>query len=232
MTFFPFLDWLAISWFLFCAIGYSWLTEHGPSSNKTLSAYMNQKRESWLRVTLMRDMRIVDATIISGLQYGTAFFASASLLAIGGCFAVLKSADEVYRLLQELPLALHDTQAQWEVKVLGLLLIYAYAFFKFGWSFRLWNYTSILMGAIPIPEEENQEKKENALQSALTMNRIAGTHFNRGLRTFFLSIGYIGWFIGPIAFIIATSWIILVLTRRQFFSQSKKAAAIGLERKQ
>lgn len=227
MTFFTQLDVIAILWFLFAAAAYSWFAEHGPMKDKSLTAYMNKRREAWLRVTLQRELRIVDTSIVSGLQNGTAFFASAALLGIGACFALLRSADEIFGLLKELPLALSDSQLQWEFKVFCLLLFFAYAFFKFGWSYRLWNYASILMGALPLYDDPDKEKAEEALQSALAMNRLASQHFNRGLRTFFLSIGIIGWFIGPIVFMCATTWIIAVLVRRQFFSASMKAAAMA-----
>lgn len=232
MIVFSSLDIVSIVWFVLCSAGYSWFVEHGPMKDKSLSAYMNRQREAWLKVTLQRELRIVDTSIVTGLQNGTAFFASASLLGIGGCFALLRSADEIFSLLKELPLYVSDTQIQWEFKVFGLLLIFAYSFFKFGWSFRLWNYAAILTGAIPLSDDPDEEKKEKALQSALLMNRIAAQHFNRGLRTFFLSLGFIGWFIGPIVFMIATTWIVIVLIRRQFFSASRKAAALSLPARQ
>ena len=228
MALFSPLDLVAIIWFLTLAFGYSWYSEHGPNRHNTLTAHMNRKREAWLRITLKREVRIVDTAIITGLQGGTAFFASATLLAIGGCFALLQSSDEVFRILKDLPLSIANNQTQWEIKILFLILIYSYSFFKFGWSFRLWNYAAILIGAIPTAEDPDKEKTELAFQSALKMNQIAGLHFNRGLRTFFLSIGFIGWFIGPIAFMLATSWIIIVLYRRQFHSDSRMAAALGL----
>lgn len=226
--FFTTLDIIAIAWFIITAFSYSWFTEHGPLKDKTLSAHMNERRESWLRVTLDRDLRIVDTSIVTGLQNGTAFFASASLLGIGACFAMLRSSNEIYSLLEELPFSSSNSQAEWQFKVFCLLIVFAYAFFKFGWSHRLWNYTSILVGALPLAEHKNKdkEKTEEALQSALAMNRLAGRHFNRGLRTFFFSIGIIGWFVGPIVFMIATTWIIIVLIRRQFFSASMRAAQI------
>ena len=31
----------------------------------------------------------------------------------------------------------------------GLILIFIYAFFKFAWSYRLFNYVAILLGAMP-----------------------------------------------------------------------------------
>lgn len=229
MNLFSPLDFAAIIWFFVAAGFYAWFTEHGPMRKKSLSYYMDQQREAWMRVLLKRELRIVDTSIVTGLQNGTGFFASACLLAIGGCFALLRSADEVFVVLEDLPVGDFTNQTQWEIKVLGLLFIFAYAFFKFGWSFRLWNYAAILIGAVPMHNDEDKQKAEIAIQRALAMNKIAGKHFNRGLRTFFLSLGFIGWFIGPELFIIATTWILLVLYRRQFLSTSRKAAAMGLE---
>ena len=214
------LDQIAILWFLLLSFIYSWWVEHGPTHEKTLSAYMNAQRESWLREALKRDIRIVDATIVTGLQNGTAFFASASLLAIGGCLGLLRASNEIFAALKDLPIGISGDLHQLEMKLFGLALIFAYAFFKFGWSFRLLNYNAILVGAIPPYEEADTDKAEKALLRALAMSQNAGKHFNRGLRTFFFALGFIGWFIGPLYFMVATTWITLVLYRRQFYSSS------------
>ena len=55
------------------------------------------------------------------------------------------------------------------------------------------------------------------------MNIIAAKNFNDGLRTIFLSIGYLGWFISSYVFIATTSIIIVALLRRQFFSEARLA---------
>lgn len=212
------LDQIAIIWFLLLFFIYSWWVEHGPMHEKSLSAYMNAQREAWLRQTLKREIRIVDTNIVTGLQSGTAFFASASLLAIGGCFALLRASNEIFLALKDLPVDISGDLHQLEMKLICLALIFAYAFFKFGWSFRLLNYNAILIGAIPSAKEAQTEAGEKAVKRALAMSQNAGKHFNRGLRTFFFAIGFIGWFIGPLYFIVATSWITLVLFRRQFYS--------------
>ena len=74
---------------------------------------------------LAREVRIVDTSIVAGLQNGTAFFASTSLLAIGAAFALLTTSDQVLQVMQELPLGPNTQRAVWEVKALGLLAIYA-----------------------------------------------------------------------------------------------------------
>ncbi|MEO1066605.1 MAG: DUF599 family protein [Pseudomonadota bacterium] len=219
------LDLVAIAWFLTATIGYSWYTEHSPASRRSLSAMMDRQREKWLRVLVHRELRIVDTSIVSSLQNGTAFFASTSLLAIGGCFALLQSTEEIFEVLKDLPLVAGSNPVQWDIKIFGLLLLFTYAFFKFGWSFRLWSYASIMIGAIPMPGRADADETEEALQAALLMNQSAARQFNRGLRSFFFSLGFIGWFVGPLVFIGAMTWIVLVLYRRQFSSQSLAAAS-------
>jgi uncharacterized membrane protein len=64
---------------------------------------------------------------------------------------------------------------------------------------------------------------ERAAERVIRMNVIAGGHFNEGLRAIFLSIGYLGWFINPYVFMLSTLLVIVVLTRRQFFSEARLA---------
>src|SRR5690606_34400988 len=112
-----------------------------------------------------------------------------------------------------------------EIKVLGLIVILAYSFFKFGWSYRLFNYCSILIGAVPMLKEgtEHPGQIEAATLRAARMNVLAGKHFNAGLRGIFFSLGYLGWFIGPPVFALTTLLLFLVLLRRQFFSVARLA---------
>jgi uncharacterized membrane protein len=58
---------------------------------------------------------------------------------------------------------------------------------------------------------------------AAKMNQLAGKHFNSGLRAIFFSIGYLGWFVGPVAFILSSALLAVVLMRRQFFSNAREA---------
>ncbi|MBL8578626.1 MAG: DUF599 family protein [Mesorhizobium sp.] len=191
----------------------------------SLSTAMNRQREMWMRTMARRDLRMIDTSIMLGLQQGTAFFGSSALIAIGGCFALIGSSDRVMNVLGDLPLSAAASRPVFEIKVIGLLLIFAYSFFKFGWSYRLFNYCSILIGAVPVQKDEPAylEETEIAVQRAARMNILAGTHFNAGLRGIFFSIGYLGWFVGPIVFALTTLCIFAVLVRRQFFSEAREA---------
>ena len=218
-------DLAALALFVAAWAIYSYTAEGRFSRRSTLTAAMNRQREVWMRTMAQRDLRMVDTSIMIGLQQGTAFFASSCILAIGGCFAILGSGDRVLGVLGDLPFATVQSRAEFELKILGLVVILAYSFFKFGWSYRLFNYCSILIGAVPIPNDRNADELEVSVHRAARMNVLAGMHFNAGLRGIFFSIGYLGWFIGPAVLAAATVLVIAVLVRRQFFSRARAAAA-------
>ncbi|WP_099555856.1 DUF599 domain-containing protein [Hartmannibacter diazotrophicus] len=217
------IDLIAGVWFAGIWLFFSLVVEGARFGSHSLSSNMNRQRAEWIRRAAARDLRMIDTSIISGLQNGTAFFASTSLLALGGCFALLNSTDRVIEVVRDLPLPINVSQQNWEVKVMGLLLMYAYAFFKFGWAYRLFNYCSILVGALPPKELVGSEEMQQAIDRAATFNILAGRHFNRGLRAFFLSIGYLGWFAGGTSLIVTSTLVLVVLLRRQYFSRAAKA---------
>jgi uncharacterized membrane protein len=68
---------------------------------------------------LARDMRMLDGQIMASLQNGTAFFASTSLLAIGGTFALLRATQDVMQVFATLPLGIETTLVVWETKVIA-----------------------------------------------------------------------------------------------------------------
>ena len=106
----------------------------------------------------------------------------------------------------------------------------AYSFFKFGWSYRLFNYCSILIGAVPLVRDEatHSAETEAAILRAAKMNILAGKHFNAGLRGIFFSISYLGWFVNAGVFAVTTFILLGVLIRRQFFSSARAALLVQL----
>ncbi len=223
-------DLAALAFFLVVWAFHSLATDGRLFSRISLSSAMNRQRETWMRTMARRDLRMIDTSIMLGLQQGTAFFGSSSLIAIGGCFALVGSSDRVLNVLSDLPLSsAAAARPVFEVKVIGLILLLAYSFFKFGWSYRLFNYCSILIGAVPVQKDEpgHAEETEKAVRRAARMNVLAGKHFNAGLRMIFFSIGYLGWFIGPAVFALTTLLILAVLVRRPFFSAARRDGLDG-----
>ncbi len=217
------LDLLALGIFIGAWTLYYVVIELSPLAARTLNKTMDGHRAAWMRRMIGRENRIVDTTIMSSLQNGAAFFASTSLLAIGGSLAALGATEVALEVFATVPYAPPTTRTAFEAKLLGLTAIFIYGFFKFAWSFRLFNYSAILVGATPLPASADDPETARAAERAGRMNTSAGRHFNRGLRAFFFSLAYLGWFAGPWVMIAATLGVLTVLFRRQFASDSRAA---------
>jgi len=212
---FTYLDGIAFAAFLAAWVAYHRLMEGGWAERRSFNRRMDHYRLEWMQRMLVRENRIVDAQIVAALQNGTAFFASTSLLAIGATLAILQSTDAVMAIFADLPFVAPN-RSSWEVKTLGLTLIFANAFFKFAWAYRLFNYTTILLGSTPPPAEADTAYAHGHILKVARMATIAGRHFNRGQRSFFFAIGYLGWYVNAWAFMAATAAIFIVMMNRQF----------------
>ncbi|HTS39243.1 MAG TPA: DUF599 family protein [Xanthobacteraceae bacterium] len=223
MPLFSVLDLSALACFLGAWIIYALALETSAYGKRGLNAQMNRYRYLWMEQLLARDVRIIDTQIVAALQNGNAFFASTSLIAVGGSLTLLHSTDTVLSVIGALPFGFPTTAAQWQVKTMGLAIIFVYAFFKFAWSYRLFNYVAIMVGATPPPEQKDTAEAKRHIERAGRLSDVAGQHFNRGQRAFFFALGYLGWFISPWALIAATIAVVLVMWRRQFASDSRRA---------
>jgi uncharacterized membrane protein len=116
--------------------------------------------------------------------------------------------------------------------MLGLAIIFVYAFFKFAWSYRLFNYFAIMVGAAPPPAEKDTAAAQAFAHRASRLCADAGRHFNRGQRAFFFALGYLGWFLGPVPLALTTTGILIVMWQRQFASESRKAFEADIAAKQ
>jgi uncharacterized membrane protein len=223
MYLFATIDLAALGFFIGAWIAYAIMVEWTARGRDGLSAHMDRYREIWMHRMLHREARMVDMQIMAALQNGTAFFASTSLIAIGGTLSLLRSTEDVLAVMGALPLSVPTSREQWEAKTIGLVIIFAYAFFKFAWSYRLYNYVAILLGAMPFSHDKETPEAEAHIRRTARMFQSAGRHFNRGQRGFFLALGYLGWFAGPYVLMMSTAAVIAVLWRRQFASESRRA---------
>jgi uncharacterized membrane protein len=217
------LDILAVGFFIFEWLVYAITLEHTAYGRDSLSARMNVYREVWIRRMLDRETRMVDMQIMASLQNGTAFFASTSLLAIGGGLALLRATSDALAVLSKLPVDLSPSPALWELKCIGLILVFVYAFFKFAWSYRLFNYVAILLGATPPASQRDTPEAQAHVMRTTRLFEAAGRHFNRGQRAFFFALGYLGWFISPWVLFVTTALVVIVTWRWQFASNAWRA---------
>ncbi|WGS23568.1 MULTISPECIES: DUF599 domain-containing protein [unclassified Bradyrhizobium] len=217
------VDVVAVGFFVVEWLIYAITLEHTAYGRDSLSSRMHVYREIWVRNLLNREARMVDMQIMASLQNGTAFFASTSLIAIGGALTLLRATSDAIAVLGTLPINLSPSPALWEIKCVGLVLIFIYTFFKFAWAYRLFNYVAILFGAMPPATQRDTPEAEAHVIRTTRMFENAGQHFNRGQRAFFFALGYLGWFVSPWLLFITTAAVVIVIWRRQFVSNAWQA---------
>ena len=217
------IDILAVSFFGVEWVVYAYTLEHSAYGRDSLSARMHIYREVWVRRMLDREARMVDMQIMASLQNGTAFFASSSLIAVGGALALLRSTNDALAALKMLPFDMSPSPALWEIKCGGLILIFIYAFFKFAWAYRLFNYVAILLGSMPPASQRDTPEAEAHVIRTTKVFEAAGRQFNRGQRAFFFALGYLGWFVSPWVLFVTTAAVVIVTWRRQFASNAWRA---------
>ncbi len=219
-------DYAAVGWLMVGWIGYTAFADFSRFRARSLSAAMDRYRRQWMVQMMGREMRMVDTSLVATLQQGIGFFATTAILVVGGLVAAMGAAEGGVTALSDLPFAVQTSKFAWEVKVLLMLAIFVYCFFKFAWAFRLSNYFAILIGAAPLEEAEAADE-DAYIERAVRLSGIAAYHANGGLRAYYFGLAALGWFLHPTLFALATAWVILVLYRREFHSRALRALNHG-----
>jgi uncharacterized membrane protein len=226
MTGFTLADAAACLWFALCWAGYTACADHSPWRRHSFSMAMNHERRAWMDQMMARELRMVDTQILGNLLRSLGFFASTTILLVAGLIAGLGATEQAIETLAELPFAVPTTKAAWHVKVLLLIVIFVYAFFKFAWAFRLTNNCSILIGAAPAAPADPALAAAQAERAAAIIG-LAAHHLNRGLRGYFFALAALAWFLHPALFAVGSTWVVLVLYRREFRSRALRALRGG-----
>lgn len=200
---------LALAWG-----GMGWVTEHPPGGRHSVTTLMIEVRREWMREFVRRENRIFDAQIIASLRQGTAFFASTSILAVGGVLALIGNVQPLTGLAAEIG---RDTPALlWQLRLLPAALLLTHAFLKFVWANRVFGYASVAMGAVP-SDQDDPRAMRRAMQAAELIIRAA-LNFSRGLRSMYFALASLAWLAGPVPLMVAAVLVAGFLGLREFSS--------------
>jgi len=173
---------------------------------------------------LERENRIYDATFATHIARSPNFFAQTSLIILGGLLAVAGAGDQVLGLVAELPFARSGGALSWRLRLGAEIVVFIYAFFKFTWSMRQFNYLMILMGTAPAAGSDAARAEGPAIVArAARMRDIATRHFNSGVRAYYFGLAALAGFVHPWLLVGATALVVLVLARREFLSATLAA---------
>jgi uncharacterized membrane protein len=197
---------------------YQWHADYSATTRPRLGRQMQRYVREWIARMVERDNRMVDVNVLRNLIRSSQFFASTTMLILGALVALMGYAEQAATVVAELPFAQRVSQRMWEIKILVLLLIFVYGFFKFSWSIRQFGFSSILVGAAGKPR--------NASECAAEIDRIAvilgfaNRNFNQGLRAYYFGVAALSWFLHPALMIAVTLGVLYVLHQREFRSQT------------
>jgi uncharacterized membrane protein len=198
--------------FLACWAGYALVVDSPRFTGQSLMQRVDEYRRVWMRQMLVRENRMVDVQIVQVLVQNVSFFASSAILIVGGFVAVLGASEQARAIAAEIPFAERSSPLVWDLKILLLIVVFVYAFFKFTWSLRQFNYVAILIGAAPYNDEPA------TLALADTMATVAGRasdHFNRAMRAYYFGLAALSWFIQSWLFALCSVLVVIIIYRRE-----------------
>lgn len=223
----PGADWLALAAFVVGWVGYVHFARWRGARCRSVLGTTNRIRLAWMLESTRREVRIVDGTVLQNLSSAPSFFASTSILVIGGLAAALGASEKANELVQELPFAARTSALVLDLKLLMLLGVYVHAFFRFTWAMRQYTFGALMIGAAPdrsVFAADEPARLAYAERAARVMGLAAET-FNDGLRAIYFSFAGLLWFLSPLAMVAGTVGVIWVLYRREFHSDILAALA-------
>jgi uncharacterized membrane protein len=215
------LDWLGLIAFFVAIITYSRYADHAGS--RLLNARMREIRTRWLRRFLERDDRVIDSILTGHSINSITLFCSATLLIVVALLGVLSNADTAFHIAITSSFVTSTTIELFQVKLIGLVCVFVYGFYRFTWALLQYNYFLALIGSAPFKDHLTAAAiDEMGNQMSVVLNS-AVTSFHSGFRTYYYALAWVGWFFHPLVFIGATAFATFVLVYRQIMSPSAGA---------
>jgi uncharacterized membrane protein len=215
----PWVDWAAVALFFIAWVGYASFARRRAEVQPSLLALTNRERSRWMLQTTWRENRVIDGVVVQNLSSSPSFFASTTILIIGGLLAVLSATDRASELVREIPFAARTSVLVFDLKIGLLTAIFVYAFFRFTWSLRQYTFGALLVAAAPeSPSFPNDAARQAFADRAGRVMGLAAETFNDGLRAYYLSFAVCAWFLSPWALMAVTAGVVWVLYRREFHS--------------
>ena len=131
-----------------------------------------------------------------------------------------------YETFMGLDMIVATPRSVFELKLILLTAIFVFAFFKFTWAIRQYNYCSAMIGASPATAAPEEVRQRLADHAAAVLS-LGVTTFNGGLRAYYFAVATLGWLAHPLVFIGLTTWMAAILVIRQFRSRAYEAIRGG-----
>lgn len=212
------LDLIALAWFIFLWTGFHYYADYSHKNVKSLVGTAQRHYLNWMRHMITRTDRLIDSRTLEALLTNVRFFASTAILILAGLVTMLGYGEKGMTMFASLPFAMkYQGMVMWELKTIVLIIIFIYCFFKCTWAIRQYGYACMLISAAPHNFTDPMAAKyaENCAQ--LIGN--AARHFNLNIRAYYFGLAVLSWFVHPVLFMVCSTWVTVVLYRREFRSK-------------
>lgn len=175
----PLIDALALGWFFFCWISYACYADMRREGRLNLASVLHEYRLRWMTRVLERENRIADTVVLQTVMRSDNLFITTTLFIIAGLISGLGTIDRVQTMVSGIGFIAVSPHETWQLKMLILIGIFVYAFFKFAWSLRQFSFTLMLFASAPIPSEKDAPDRQEFAPRAAMMVTYGFASFNR-----------------------------------------------------
>ena len=153
-----------------------------PRRSLTLLAATNRVRRQWMLQTTYRDVRVIDGVVDPEPVDAPSFFASTTILIIGGLLAVLGTTEKASELVREIPFVERTSLLMFDLKLLLLLACSSMRSSASPGACGSTRFGALLVAAAPEPEHFAAEDgtRERFADRAGRVMGLAAETFNAG----------------------------------------------------
>ena len=212
----PAIDGLALTLSFAGWVGYATFARRRAEVEPSRLATTNRERGRWMMQAALRENRVVDGVAVQNLSASPSFFASTTILIIGGLRAVRSTTERASEFVREIPFAARTALLVFDLEMVRLTAIFGFAFFRFSRSLRRYSFGALLGAAAPGREGfadaasrslRRTRRPRDGHGRAVAQRRVAGLPAVRRRH---------GVVLLALAFIAATAGVIVVLYRHEF----------------
>ena len=217
------LDCIAPVFMMLLWQGYSLAADHRHrSGSRSVTAVTHDYRVLWMRRMLEREMRMGDVNICVAMSRSASLFASTSIFIMAGLITLFGALGQINAILRDISFVAAPERLLVEVNLVLLVLIFVFAFFKFVWSTRQFNFALTLIGGAPMPDESDAPDRVGFSERTASVIDRATNSFTQGLRAYYFALATLTWVVHPGVFMFASVVVLGVLYRREFRSHTHR----------
>ena len=214
------LDLLAILFIFTSWFAYPWILKL--IGIAPLNSQLGVARRRWVEQIATRAGNPFDAILLGHVVHSVAFFGSATLIVLAGIFSIFVKLEDIHTTLTSFELVRNSSTELFIFTYSILAVVLTICFFSFTYTLRKLLYSLALIGALPDQPESDEQLKEMVNETTIVITESLKT-FNFGIRGYYYAIACISLFVSPVACIVTTLIITIVLIFRQLKTPTSKA---------